>query len=345
MKPMLCGSIDLNVIDKYLTDNEWVAQQKLDGDRLVVRVRDGVVSALNRVGEPRSNPVPGVVLRQFQVFPDEWVFDGELLTTGEYWLFDLPYAGGLVHPHQPYSLRCEVLERIFSSNVWQPDPCIRLLPVARSTTAKQALFNGLKARGAEGLIFRHVDSEYLPGKRSALALKAKFTHTADVVVHEVRPEGRNNCTFRVFRDGVLVPAGSCSLEGRPRVAPGDVIEVRYLYASDDARLYQPTMLRARDDKLPSECTIDQFHFTDRTVMPSTGYVRQCLRSQSVGVEVRLLDAAHPDSEYSVRGGRWVTVCEHGSAAHHDRYKVARRARPHPDRWCATCRESLRARVA
>jgi ATP-dependent DNA ligase len=100
-----------------------------------------------------------------------------------------------------------------------------------------------------------------------MILKAKFTKTADVVVHEVRPEGRNNCTFRLFNNGRPVPAGSCSLEARPNVRPGDVIEVRYLYASDEGLLYQPTMLRIRTDKSPGECTVDQLQYTDRSIIP------------------------------------------------------------------------------
>lgn len=266
MKPMLCGSIDLRDLDHYLTDDEWVAQQKLDGDRLLVHVKDGTVTALNRDGRPRSNPTPKKILDQFALFPDEWVFDGELLNNGEYWLFDLPLAGESVTIHHPYRFRFGVLEHMFIGGAWEPDPCIRLLPLARSTDAKRTLVGQLRERGAEGLVFRHVEGLYRAGKRSDRALKAKFTKTVDVVVHQVRPDGRDNCTFRLFRDGRLVPAGSCSLVGRPPVQPGDVIEVRYLYASEDHLLYQPVMVRVRTDKAPSECTFDQLCYTDRTVL-------------------------------------------------------------------------------
>lgn len=335
MKPMLCGSMSLCDIDRYVDDDQWVAQQKLDGDRLLVHVLDGKVTALNRHGVPRSNPVPAVVLRQFEVFPDEWVFDGELLTTGELWLFDLPFAAGLVVPEQPYGLRAAVLERMFTCGVWEPAACIRLLPTARSAAAKRTLVCQLQERGAEGLVFRHRDGLYRQGRRSELALKAKFVHTVDVVVDRVRPEGRDNCTFRLFRDGVLVPAGSCSLVGRPRVRSGDVIEVRYLYASDEGLLYQPVMLRVRHDKTPLECTVDQLRFTDRTVVPVGAYLRQRQQCRS-GVTVELFDASHPDSEYDTEGGRWVTVCEHGSFAHHANLKDGRRGAAHPNEWCDTC---------
>ena len=270
MKPMLCKRepVDLAHIDRYLSDDEWVASQKLDGDRILIRVTDRV-RALNREGELRRNRVPKAVLDQFEPFvslPGEWCFDGELMTTGELWLFDLPRAADRVTPDDPFKFRYQVLDHFMAGGSWPSAPCVRLLPYARTTSAKRALFADLRDRDAEGLVLRHVDGKYRSGKRSDLLLKAKFTSTADVVVHKVRPDGRNNCTYRLYRDGVLVPAGSCSLDKRPEVKPGDVIEVRYLYASDDGLLYQPTMVRIRDDKSPSECTVDQLQYTDRTIV-------------------------------------------------------------------------------
>jgi bifunctional non-homologous end joining protein LigD len=344
MKPMLCRTLDVRDVERYLADDNWVAAQKLDGDRLLICVDDGKVTALNREGRPRSNPVPRLVLRQFEGIRGQWCFDGELLTGGELWLFDLPKAMDRVGPQHPFSFRFGVLERLFAGSTWERDPCIRLLSVARTTAAKRALFEQLQERGAEGLVFRHVDGPYRPGKRSDLMLKCKFEQTADVVVWKVRPDGRNNFTFRVFRDGELRLAGSCSLEGKPAVRPGDVVEVKYLYASDDHLLYQPRMLRVRDDKSPSECTADQFHYTDRTVVPVTRYVRQRRRSRALGVEVTVYDAAHPDSVFSADdGGRWITMCEHGLFVQHDTLKLARHHAPAPDGWCGTCQEIAEAK--
>src|SRR6059058_1192562 len=111
MKPMLARALDLNRIKSYLNDDHWVAQQKLDGDRILITVTDGKVRALNREGVARSNPVPRRVLDQFACFPGTWCFDGELMTSGELWLFDLPQAAGHVSPEQPFSFRYAVLER------------------------------------------------------------------------------------------------------------------------------------------------------------------------------------------------------------------------------------------
>jgi ATP-dependent DNA ligase len=269
MKPMLARPLPLGQVDNYLADDHWVAQQKLDGDRILIVVHDGRVQALNREGELRRNRVPRKVLDQFQAFvslPGAWAFDGELMTTGELWLFDLPTAADKVNTDHPFEFRYAVLERFLAGGDWPTDPCVKLLPVATTSQAKQALFAELRERGAEGLVLRHREGRYRPGKRSDLMLKAKFTFTVDVVVHEVRAEGRNNCTYRLFDNGTWVPAGSVSLEARPEVRPGDVIEVRALYASAEGLLYQPVMQRVRNDKSPTECTVDQLRYTDRTII-------------------------------------------------------------------------------
>lgn len=272
MKPMLARPLALSQVDNYLSDDAWVAQQKLDGDRILILVQDGRVQALNREGEPRRNRVPQKVLDQFKSFaslPGTWCFDGELMTTEELWLFDLPVAADKVATSHPFEFRHAVLERFMAAGAWPTSPCVRLLPVANTTAAKAALFSEVQERGGEGLVLRHREGPYRPGKRSDMMLKAKLTFTVDAVVHEVRPDGRNNCTYRLFDNGAWVPAGSCSLEARPEVRPGDVIEVRALYASPEGLLYQPVMLRVRHDKAPTECTVDQLRYTDRTIIPVT----------------------------------------------------------------------------
>jgi hypothetical protein len=263
MKPMLCSSVDLSAVDELIESTDWYGQQKLDGDRLLIHVKDGEVRALNREGEIRRNMVPAKVLREF-AFDGEWYFDGELMDDGTLWLFDLPFANGHVTGEHPLSFRVEVLERLFAS--WQPSPCIRLLTTVRHASAKRELFCHLRHALFEGMVFKRADGLYRSGKRSQSMLKAKFTSTVDAVVTAVRPEGRENCLLGLFDNGTMVPIGSVSLVGRPAVSPGDVVEVRYLYAGTNRSLVQPVMLRRRHDKSAAECTVDQLVFTDRSVV-------------------------------------------------------------------------------
>ena len=67
----------------------------------------------------------------------------------------------------------------------------------------------------------------------------------------------------------LVNVGACSLIGKPQVAPGDVIEARYLYNSGTTQsptMYQPRMTQVRYDKEPLDCTTDQFGSYTRKVL-------------------------------------------------------------------------------
>lgn len=270
LRPMLATEVPLEGIEPYVLDDNMVAQQKVDGDRLMVVVEDGRVRALNRDGRLYSNPVPRKVLRQFEGMPGTWCFDGELLD--ELWLFDLPMAGGdVVAPNMPYEFRQSVLERVFAS--WQPDPVVRLLPTARTQWAKRSLIDQVMSSRHEGIVFRNLSASYLSGPKRGLGmLKAKHVKTIDCVVTGVRVDGRNNCHVSVFEQGHLVEVGSCAMLGKPAVVPGDVVEVKYLYADTNRRLVQSAFLRVRDDKAPTECTIDQLVYTNRSVIDHGGLI-------------------------------------------------------------------------
>lgn len=269
MKPMKATAIPLSGIDPYLRDPLFVAQQKVDGDRLMVTVDDGAVMVLNKEGERRSNPTPKALIREFGSIPKgRWAFDGELLD-GELWLFDLPTAGGAVLPAHPYRFRLAVLEQVFDA--WAPGPSVRLLPTARTGWAKRRLVDEVLSSGGEGVVLRRLDAPYLLGGRSLQMLKAKDTKTIDCVVTGVRVGGHDNCHVAVYEHGSLVEVGSCAMLGKPAVTVGDVVEIRYLYADTARRLVQTAFLRKRDDKSPHDCTIDQLMFTDRTVRTSGGF--------------------------------------------------------------------------
>src|SRR4029077_8246135 len=89
---------------------------------------------------------------------------------------------------------------------------------------------------------------------------------------------------------------------------------KYLYASNDRKLYQPSLLRVRDDKPAAQCTIDQLVFTNRHVVEFTPtkimpYLRQQRRARATGTVVSVFDGHHPDSVFSRNDYRWVTFCE------------------------------------
>lgn len=68
-------------------------------------------------------------------------------------------------------------------------------------------------------------------------------------------------------------------------------------------------------------------------------VRERRVARATGLEVELVDAAHPDcKDYEEEeGGRWVTVCPaHGGFVQHTTWRLARKFLGHPEEWCPVC---------
>jgi ATP-dependent DNA ligase len=120
-------------------------------------------------------------------------------------------------------------------------------------------------------MIKSVSGGYHPGERTTDSLKAKFTETADCIVLEPRREGKLSTSVGLFHDGELIDIGSVKMrdEDLDKIKPGDVIEVRYLYATLDYRLYQPVWHGFRDDKSPDECTTEQLKFVNKEVRATT----------------------------------------------------------------------------
>lgn len=268
MKAQLATTVDnLRLAKIYVQSPDWWAEQKIDGQRFIVRVANGNVRAFNRKGVEMTIPQP--VLADFSdgTFDSKrWTFDGELLD-GELYIFDLLEA---VEDYcdMPYQKRREKLENIFS--LWTPDHC-HLLPVAKTEEQKAELVISLVRERAEGAMFKQRSACYVPGKRVDAVKKMKIVETADVVVMELQREGKP----LAVTVGMMSPAGElvevCGCKVPEAVAAtlevNDVIEVRYLYATKDNKLTQPVFLRVRTDKTPEECVMDM-KYASKKVLPT-----------------------------------------------------------------------------
>lgn len=236
----------------------WHAEQKIDGERLLVHVHDGKVVPINRSGQTsRSQAGLKEALEAFVWFDGEWCFDGELIG-GVYYVFDMPRAlqdlFGL-----PYSDRRGVLE-----NLWKglnmPEN-VKLLPSYTDLTECLGLVERVLNNKGEGIIFKKGAAGYQPGKRTRDSLKWKFVKDIDAVVMETGKDGKSNMVVGLCHDetGEMIEiADVTALAGDgARVETGDVVQVRFLYVSNDNRLVQPTLPRIRTDKTPKECLYSQ----------------------------------------------------------------------------------------
>lgn len=283
---MLAESADMKDMEKYLTDDNWLIQPKLDGDRFLVEIINGKVTPVNRSGKPKVRGVSLKTLAQFEDFnAGRFIFDGELVD-GCLRLFDM-VEGLDVTPMTPNIDRLAALKQVF--DIWNPDPkLVKLVGTAYTSSEKAQLVRIAQGAQAEGVMVKRVRSAYRSGRRSEW-LKLKFTHDLDAVVTGLNHDGKNNAVLSLY-DPVqkkLVEVGRASTNGRGKceAAMYDVWEVRYLYFTDaDKRLYQPRLLKRRAtfaeqqagtaDKFMHECLFSQLVTTDKTVLDKSRWEDQ-----------------------------------------------------------------------
>lgn len=270
--PMLASSMDVAHLDAVITNDQYVLEQKLDGHRILLRLQDGFSPlALTRGGNPYSKGLPKD-LTDGLPSQGRWVLDGEWIAPhsggdGIYWVFDILDANGLVDETTTLEERRIVLEA-FMSLVTTPK--IRLVPQAKTTAEKQALVDRCRAEGSEGVMAKIVSGTYVPGHRSRTIFKAKFVETADVVVLALRDDLKDSVRLGAYdENGNMVDVGRASLIGKEKRGAfqvNDVLEVRYLYMGAGNRLFQPTILKRRDDKIAQECKTNQFKHVSKKVL-------------------------------------------------------------------------------
>jgi len=76
----------------------------------------------------------------------------------------------------------------------------------------------------------------------------------------VRENGKDSVTLGLLENGAWVMIGRATAIGLGPYQVGDLVEVRYLYATEGRQLYQPCLLGKRDDITESECVVGQLVF-------------------------------------------------------------------------------------
>jgi ATP-dependent DNA ligase len=252
--------LDLSEIrnpELYLGHPSYILQQKADGVRIGLWVKDGRVRGLSKRHTPLSVPKPvRTALAAFS--SDSFVVEGELV--GDHlWLFDIWAWGEVDLSAQSLENRLSLL-RVFDI---LNSPHLHVLPHWKGAQ-KRLAFQTLRDHRAEGVVFKHLTEPHWH--------KHKFVATVDVVVMGNRPDRRDSKVVGLYRDGELVEVGHCTAYqndlryGRP----GDVFELKVLGVTDDNRLREPTNPRRRYDKLAEDCGWDQLESARKTKELYTG---------------------------------------------------------------------------
>lgn len=223
----------------YLSDAAFWAQEKFDGQRILIEKRGVTVTGINRRGLATGLPEP--LVNVIGGCPGDFVVDGELVGA-TYHAFDILGDG-------PYSARLERLRETLGTHV----------TTARTLTEKQQLLADVKARGGEGIVLKRHDAPYTPGRPASggSQLKHKFTQSASCIVHGANG-GKRSVELGLFEAGAIRMVGNVTIPANHKVpASGAVVEVRYLYAFPGGSLFQPVYLGPRDDITPEDCLASQ----------------------------------------------------------------------------------------
>lgn len=237
--------------ERLIKDDDWWAQEKYDGKRMLLRKADAV-TAINRHG--RSVGAPDAIITCAGSVDRAYLVDGEAV--GEIlFVFDLLEIDRTDIRSQPYHQRLSQLESLGFGGA------IVLAETAKTPEAKQQFYDRLTTSGGEGIVFKQHAAPYTAGRPNSggTQVKFKFYATASVVVTQINV--KRSVAVAVLDGEQSVEVGNVTIPPNKDVPPMNaVIEVRYLYAYQGGSLYQPTYLGVRDDLRVEACVIAQLKY-------------------------------------------------------------------------------------
>jgi len=253
----------LKVCDDLLNDPRYCAEQKFDGDRMLLYLdAQGTVTAYNRTKGVRGTS--RAVINELQRFRlnAPLMLDGESIGDN-FHIFDLLEIQGLDIRPLPFEQRNLQLTTLLSN----APGLTALVPTNTffSTTDKTTLLKQMFEEQKEGIVFKKLSAPYR-SERVRDQFKVKFVSEATFIVTEVRPKGKNSVTIALLNEASqLVCAGHVSI--RPcirQVKTNDLLDVRYLYARrSSGHVVQAVAQRIRTDLPREECNTAQLKFKER----------------------------------------------------------------------------------
>jgi bifunctional non-homologous end joining protein LigD len=251
MLPRLAGYEVKNIAHR-LTDDGWGAQQKFDGERVMVLSDKGAISGIQKTGYVRA--LPSHIEEAMPRHARTTLIDGELVGDN-YYVFDALFVDGRDLRDQPYDERYQQAKRLVSTIGHDK---IHIVVTAFDITSKKALLARVQARGAEGMVFWRLDAPYAEGESDAVE-KFKPYAGSSVIVHAHKPDKRSVVTA-AYKAGVYTVLGAVTIPtSKPMPPVGSVIECNYLYAHEGTfALFQPEFEKVRTDQLPEACQVEKF---------------------------------------------------------------------------------------
>lgn len=203
-------------------DDEFRAEEKLDGDRRIIVRHKEEIRAFTRNGN--CVIVPEVCVALAMLADCEWFcVDGEMMPGGRFVAFRVISLNGAYVGDE-------------ESAVWLRNECpFDVVRSAIGEVQKRALAECVRGEGGEGLVFKRRFMPYREGERHLDWQRHKNYETDAFLVESVDIA---RCSIAVSLNGVDCGRVACSLNRLPRV--GEQVRVRYDRVTEGGKL-----LRAR----------------------------------------------------------------------------------------------------
>lgn len=259
--PQLLNPIEVNEgYDEFVNGDEWWAQEKKDGKRLIIRRIEDEVVGINRRG--LTCGIPDAITAVMKHFPGPSIMvDGESIGETLH-VFDLLEFHGIDCRAQPYVKRYNALAVLVKGlQDKSMDKGLVLVPVYKSLLAKERVVQLFILENREGVVFKQWNAPYTAGRPASggTQRKYKFYATASVVVNAVNAQ--RSVGMMIYKNGRSTEIGNVSIPVNGKMPEvGQIIEVKYLYAYRGGALAQPVYIGVRDDIDESACIDTQLKY-------------------------------------------------------------------------------------
>lgn len=258
LRVQLLNAIEGTEAERLINDSGWVAEQKYDGERRPIQIKNGNAVGVNRLGYEVSLPMN--IANEALALGRTFEIDGEIIGDRVY-VFDVLSVDGKDLRGETLDKRIEARNDLLKGQS-SARSAIQLVGTAYTAAEKRALVGRLRAAGQEGVVFKRLSSKYEPGRPASGGdqLKLKFWKSATVEVSGLNTlAGKKSFSVQVYdHGGGAIPLGNVTMLEPVQV--GDIVEVRYLNANPGGALFQPTFLRKHADKTVNECQISFIEF-------------------------------------------------------------------------------------
>lgn len=261
--PMLLNEIEEHQVEHYLSSPDWGLQEKKDGERRmgVVTVKDGAVTTCGVNKKGCLAMLPERVSEALVALGTSLHIDGEIIGDTLH-CFNLLDRGGLDLSGKMFITAYRQLAKLLDGKTGTG---LELVPLAETPDQKREMFEQIKARGGEGVVFIRLTSSYREGRPNSGGdiLKFKFKGSASCVVVGSR-SGKRSVEVGLYDGAELVSVGNVTIPANYEVPPqGAIVEISYLYVKNrGGSLFQPVYMGVRNDVDVEECTVGQLKYKD-----------------------------------------------------------------------------------